>query len=85
MAFLRMTCPACNEKIPMDDTLDKGFCMYCGASFWVRDEMQRFQAADNWGYHVPFLVHPGLIAFLLSDCQGSILYLQSHMKYPNDE
>jgi len=52
MAFLRMTCPACNETIPMDDTLDTGFCMYCGAAFRVQDEIQRFQAKDNWGYHV---------------------------------
>jgi len=51
MAFLRMTCPACNEKIPMDDTLDKGFCMYCGAAFRVHDEIQRFQDKDSWGYH----------------------------------
>jgi len=51
MAFLNMNCPACNEKIPMDDTLEKGFCMYCGASFWVQDEIQRFHDENNWGYH----------------------------------
>lgn len=51
MAFLNMNCPACNEKIPVDDTSDKGFCIYCGASFWVQDEIQCFHDKDNWGYH----------------------------------
>jgi len=51
MAFLNMNCPNCNKKIQMDDTVEKGFCMYCGASFCVQDEIQRFQDEDNWGYH----------------------------------
>ena len=51
MALLNVKCPNCNKKIQMDDTLEKGFCMYCGASFWVQDEIQRFQDEDNWGYH----------------------------------
>jgi len=51
MAWLNMNCPACNEKIPIDDTLEKGFCMYCGASFWVQDEIQHFHDKDSWGYH----------------------------------
>ena len=52
MAFLCMNCPNCNKRIPMDDTLDTGFCMYCGESFWIQDEIQRFQDEDNLGYHV---------------------------------
>lgn len=51
MAFLNMKCPNCSKKIQMDDTVEKGFCMYCGASFWVQDEIQRFQDEDNFGYH----------------------------------
>ena len=51
MAFLNMNCPNCNKKIPIDDTSENCFCIYCGASFWVQDEMQRFQDKDNWGYH----------------------------------
>ena len=26
--------------------------MYCGALFRVKDEIERFQDTDNWGYHV---------------------------------
>lgn len=51
MAYLSVKCPNCSKKIQMDDTSEKGFCMYCGASFGVQDEIQRFQDEDNMGYH----------------------------------
>jgi len=43
MAFVSLKCPNCNGDIQMDNTKEKGFCMYCGSSFLVKDEVQRMQ------------------------------------------
>lgn len=51
MALLNIKCPSCNEKILVDDSKEKGFCLYCGAKLWVKDEIQRFHDEDSWGYH----------------------------------
>ena len=43
MALVSLNCPNCGGSLKMEDTMDKGFCMYCGTSFLVKDEIQRVQ------------------------------------------
>lgn len=59
MAFLRLKCPNCGGSIQMDDTKEKGFCMFCGSGFIVNDvkkiliqhsgsvELNRIREIDN--------------------------------------
>jgi len=43
MALVSLKCPSCGGNIQMDDAKEKGFCMYCGSNFLVKDEVQRMQ------------------------------------------
>lgn len=43
MALVSLNCPNCGGSLKMEDTMDKGFCMFCGTSFIVKDEIQRIQ------------------------------------------
>lgn len=43
MALIGLKCPNCNGEIQMDDAKENGFCMYCGSSFQVKDEIQRIR------------------------------------------
>jgi len=43
MALVSLNCPNCGGSLKMEDTMEKGFCMYCGTSFLVKDEIQRVQ------------------------------------------
>lgn len=40
MALVSLKCPNCDGSLKMEDTMEKGFCMYCGTSFLVKDENQ---------------------------------------------
>lgn len=37
MAIFASSCPHCRERIPIDDSRDNVFCMYCGVSLKVAD------------------------------------------------
>lgn len=41
MALVSLKCPNCSGNIQMDDSKEKGFCMYCGSDFLVKDEIYR--------------------------------------------
>lgn len=41
MAFINLKCSNCGGDIVMDDSKEKGFCMFCGSSFLVKDEIYR--------------------------------------------
>ena len=41
MSLVSLKCPNCNGDIQMDDSKENGFCMYCGSSFLVKDEVQK--------------------------------------------
>ena len=43
MALVNLKCPNCCGSIQMDNNVDKGFCMYCGSLFFVKEEVQRIQ------------------------------------------
>lgn len=43
MALVGLSCPNCGGSIQMDNSQERGFCMYCGTSFLVKDEVQRVQ------------------------------------------
>jgi len=47
MALVSLKCPSCGGNIQMDDAKEKGFCMYCGTSFLVKDEIQRVQVEHS--------------------------------------
>lgn len=37
MAFVAAICPACGGQLQLDDSLEKGFCQYCGTQIIVQD------------------------------------------------
>lgn len=43
MALVSLKCPNCGGSLQIENTMEKGFCMYCGSSFMVKDEIQRIQ------------------------------------------
>jgi len=47
MALVSLNCPNCGGSLKMEDTMDKGFCMYCGTSFLVKDEIQRVKVEHS--------------------------------------
>ena len=47
MALVSLKCPSCGGNIQMDDAKEKGFCMYCGSSFLVKDEIQSVQVEHS--------------------------------------
>lgn len=47
MALVSLKCPNCGGSLQMDNTLEKGFCMYCGSSFMVKDEIQRIKVEHS--------------------------------------
>ncbi len=47
MALVSLNCPNCGGSLKMEDTMEKGFCMYCGTSFLVKDEIQRVKVEHS--------------------------------------
>ena len=47
MALVCLKCPNCSGSLQMEDTLEKGFCMYCGSPFMVKEEIQRIQVEHS--------------------------------------
>ena len=47
MALVSLNCPNCGGSLRMEDTMGKGFCMYCGTAFLVKDEIQRIQVEHS--------------------------------------
>lgn len=43
MAVVEIKCPNCGGAVQLDDTMEKGFCMYCGAAIQVKDEVQKIK------------------------------------------
>ena len=36
-------CPNCGANLQLDESMEKGFCMYCGSQFQVRDAVQKLK------------------------------------------
>ncbi len=43
MAIQNIKCPNCGGEVQMDDTLEKGFCMYCGGAIHIKEEIAKIQ------------------------------------------
>ena len=37
MGTISLTCPKCNKNLKMDDTMEQGFCQYCGNKIILKD------------------------------------------------
>lgn len=40
MAFVSAKCTNCGGELQLDDSLDKGYCMYCGSTIIIKDAIQ---------------------------------------------
>jgi len=47
IALVSLNCPNCGGSLKMEDTMEKGLCMYCGSAFLVKDEIQRVQVEHS--------------------------------------
>ena len=43
MALQTFKCPNCNGELQMDDGLEKGYCMYCGSTIHVKEEVAKIK------------------------------------------
>lgn len=47
MALVEIKCPECGGTLEMDDTMEKGFCMYCGSVVHISEEMKKGHAEPD--------------------------------------
>lgn len=47
MALQAFRCPNCNGELQMDDGLEKGYCMYCGSTIYVKDEIAKIKVIHS--------------------------------------
>ena len=43
MAIQNIKCPNCGGEVQMEDSLEKGFCMYCGGVIHIKEEITKIQ------------------------------------------
>ncbi len=55
MAIIPMRCTNCGANLEVNDTLEKGFCNYCGQVFLVAEALQRKQIIDESHKLAPLL------------------------------
>jgi len=47
MALQSFRCPNCNGQLQMDDNLEKGYCMYCGSTIHVQEEVAKIKVEHS--------------------------------------
>ncbi len=47
MAIIPMKCTKCGASLEVNDSLERGYCNYCGQTFLVADVLQRKQVIDE--------------------------------------
>lgn len=43
MAIQNIKCPNCSGEVHMDDSLERGFCMYCGSEIHIKEEVAKIK------------------------------------------
>ena len=47
MKLVSGRCPSCGANLQLDESMEKGFCMYCGSQFQVRDAVQMLKVEHS--------------------------------------
>ena len=47
MAIQNLKCPNCGGELQLDDTLEKGFCMYCGSAIHIKEEVAKIKVEHS--------------------------------------
>lgn len=72
MAFVAAKCPACGGDLQLDNTMEKGFCMYCGSQVIVQQaigmvHIDNTHMLDKW-------MHMAEAAYDANNCEEAYTY-----------